>query len=158
MCGSSTIDWTWHCFEQLSNSQLYDLLKIRQDVFIIEQQCIYPDLDGLDINCLHLLGYDSGQLVAYLRLIPADFHPSGNIALGRIISLASKRGLGIGKILMEQAMTYISEQFPHQKIQLSAQFHLLNFYQYFGFNVISEPYDEDGIKHIDMLYVPANDK
>lgn len=158
MSGSSEIVWTWHHFEQLSNHQLYDLLKIRQDVFIVEQHCIYPDIDGLDVNCLHLLGYVREQLVAYLRLIPSDFHCSGNIALGRIVSLASLRGLGIGKKMMKQAMTYIAAYFPHQSIQLSAQFHLLNFYQNYGFNCISEPYDEDGIKHIDMLFVPASDE
>ena len=158
MSRSSEIVWTWHHFEQLSNHQLYDLLKIRQDVFIVEQQCIYPDIDGLDVNCLHLVGYDKEQLVAYLRLIPADFHHSGNIALGRIISLASMRGLGIGKMMMQQTMTYITEHFPSQPVQLSAQFHLLNFYQNYGFSSISEPYDEDGIRHIDMLHVQTNDK
>ncbi|MCP3673420.1 MAG: GNAT family N-acetyltransferase [Gammaproteobacteria bacterium] len=157
MNGTSKIVWTWRSFEQLSNCQLYDLLKVRQDVFIVEQHCIYPDIDGLDVNCLHLVGYDSEQLIAYLRLIPADFHCSGNIALGRIVSLASKRGLGIGKMMMQQVMTYITKHFPHQSIQLSAQFHLLTFYQNMGFNSISEPYDEDGIKHIDMLFTPADD-
>jgi len=148
----STIDWSWHQFQQLSVIQLYQLLKLRQQVFIVEQQCLYHDIDGLDLNCLHLLGYEGEQLVAYLRLIPAAFHNSGNVSLGRILSCATKRGTGIGKALMQQAMQFLTENYASQKIQLSAQFYLLNFYQNFGFERISEPYDDDGILHIDMLY------
>ena len=151
MSHSSTINWNWYQFQQLNITQLYELLKIRQDVFIIEQHCIYPDIDGLDPNCLHLLGYDGGDLIAYMRLIPADFHPSGNIALGRIISLATKRGTGIGKTMMQQAMEYTAEHYPQQDVQLAAQYYLRGFYQNFGFSSISEPYDEDGIRRIDML-------
>jgi len=151
MSRQQTTEWSWFEFQQLSNIQLYDLLKLRQDVFIIEQNCIYPDIDGLDQKCRHLLGYDDEQLVAYLRLIPANYHGSGNIALGRIISLASKRGTGIGKTMMQQALLYASQHLPKQNIQLAAQCYLQKFYQSFGFNPISEPYDEDGIQHIDML-------
>ena len=148
----SNIDWYWYQFQQLSILQLYDLLKFRQDVFIIEQQCIYPDIDGLDPQCMHLLGYENEQLVAYLRLIPAEFHRSGNIALGRIISSAQKRRSGLGRIMMQKAIQFALKQYPAQDIQLSAQYHLRRFYQNLGFNSISEAYDEDGIQHIDMLY------
>ena len=153
----SAINWDWYQFQQLSKKQLYDLLKLRQDVFVIEQQCIYPDIDGLDPDCIHLLGYDGDHLSAYLRLIPAAFHQSGNVALGRIISLATQRGSGIGKAMMQQAMLYASKHYPEQDVQLSAQYHLQAFYQKFGFSSISEPYDEDGIQHIDMLYNHKSD-
>jgi len=152
MSKAAEIKWNWYQFNQLSNKQLYDVLALRQEVFIVEQQCIYPDIDGLDVDCIHLLGLDEEQIIAYLRLIPAAIHESGNIALGRIISIASNRGAGIGKAMMQQAMSYITELFPKQNVQLAAQFYLHDFYQKFGFESISEPYDEDGILHIDMLY------
>ena len=121
-------------------------------MFVVEQQCIYLDIDGLDPKCLHLLGYDGEQLVAYLRLIPSDVHQSGNIALGRIISSSANRGAGIGIAMMKQAMQYIAQHYPEQDVQLAAQFYLRSFYEKFGFTSISEPYDDDGIKHIDMIY------
>ena len=149
---ASQIDWSWYQFQQLSNIELYAVLKLRQEVFIIEQKCIYPDLDGLDLKALHLLGFDDKKLMAYLRLIPVTFHKSAHITFGRIISSKAKRGLGIGKALMQQAMQYSAEHFPAQNIQLSAQYHLVDFYHNFGFKNISEPYDDDGIMHVDMLY------
>ncbi len=145
------MNWNWYSFNELSNHQLYDLLQLRQDVFIIEQDCIYPDLDGLDFNCLHLLGYQDEQLIAYLRLIPAEFHPSKNTAFGRIISKSKNRGAGIGKLMVESAINYSKEHYPRKNIQLSAQQHLQEFYQKFGFISFGEAYDEDGIMHIDML-------
>ena len=157
MTQSSSVDWNWLQFQQLSTNQLYDLLRLRLDVFIFEQQCIYHDIDDLDPDCFHLLGYDGKQLIAYLRLIPAEFHDSGNIALGRIISLAVRRGSGIGKSMMELAIQYAIEHFPDQDIQLAAQYYLLSFYEKFGFNSIGEPYDDDGIMHIDMIYQPMTD-
>lgn len=147
-----SLQWQWREFEQLTNQQLYDLLKVRQDVFVIEQECFYPDMDGLDQDCLHLLGYDGEQLVGYLRLIPAEIHQSGNVALGRIITLIEKRSAGIGSVMVKLAMEYCRENYPAKHIQLSAQYHLVAFYEKFGFSCISEPYDEDGIMHIDMLY------
>lgn len=150
-CTSTTL-WYWYPFQQLSCEQLYVLLRLRQEVFIIEQQCIYPDIDGLDLKCLHLLGYQNELLVAYLRLIPAEIHSSGNISLGRIITSPANRGVGIGEALMQQAMQYIAQTYQQQDVQIAAQFHLQTFYQKFGFTSISEPYDEDGIEHVDMLY------
>ena len=157
MSQASAINWNWYQFQQLSKQQLYDLLKLRQDVFIIEQQCIYPDIDGLDPNCTHLLGYDGEYLTAYLRLIPAEIHDSGNVTLGRIISLATKRGTGIGKSMMKQAMLYTTKHYPEQDVQLAAQYYLQAFYQKFGFSCISKPYDDDGILHVDMLYRHRSD-
>ena len=148
---SSILDWNWYQFQQLDQQQLYDLLKLRQDVFVLEQQCLYQDIDDLDPECLHLLGYDDQHLVAYLRLIPAEFHQPGNISLGRIISVGSRRRTGVGIALMQQAMSYVSANYPQQDIQIGAQSHLQAFYEKFGFKCISEPYDDDGIMHIKML-------
>ncbi|RLA03873.1 MAG: GNAT family N-acetyltransferase [Gammaproteobacteria bacterium] len=146
------VNWIWSQFQDLSNDQLYQLLKLRQDVFILEQQCFYPDMDDLDSDCIHLLGYQNNELVAYLRLIPAEFHDSGNIALGRIIAKSTQRGSGLGKAMMTEAMDYLQKHFPEQDVQMSAQDHLQKFYNNFGFSSVAEAYDEDGIPHIMMLY------
>ncbi len=118
---------------------------------------IYPDIDDLDKDCIHLLGYQGENLVACLRLIPADWHPSGNIALGRILTHLNTRGTGTGKALMRETMAYLNKEYPEQKVQMSAQHHLQVFYQSYGFNSIGEPYDEDGIPHIAMLFDPAKE-
>lgn len=151
-----SINWQWLNFDALSNTQLYQLLKLRQDVFILEQKCLYSDMDDVDANCIHLLGYQGETLTAYLRLIPAQYHASNNIALGRIISLASSRGAGLGLAMMQQAMDYTLEHYPNINIQLGAQCYLQAFYEKFNFKAISEPYDEDGIMHIDMLFTRKN--
>ena len=156
MNNAISINWQWLSFDELSNTQLYQLLKLRQDVFVVEQDCIYSDMDNLDFNCIHLLGYQGETLTAYLRFIPAEFHSSNNIAFGRIISLAVNRGAGIGLAMMQQAMDYAFEHYPKLNIQLGAQCYLQAFYEKFNFKAISEPYDEDGIMHIDMLFKREN--
>jgi len=147
--------WHWHRFQELSNSQLYALLKLRQDVFIIEQKCIYPDMDDLDQHCIHLLGYEEEQLIACLRLIPAEFSDSGKTSLGRIITIFRKRGIGLGSLLMNETMAYLAKHFSGEKIQLSAQHHLQSYYHKYGFESFGKPYDEDGILHIAMLFDPS---
>jgi ElaA protein len=156
MNNTVSINWQWRSFDELNNTQLYQLLKLRQDVFILEQECLYPDIDGLDSNCIHLLGYEGEILAAYLRFIPPEYHSSNNIAFGRITSLALKRGVGIGFAIMHQAMDYALEHYPNLNIQLGAQCYLQGFYEKFNFKAISEPYDEDGIMHIDMLFKREN--
>lgn len=152
MQDSSTVNWLWRSFDELSTVQLYDLLQLRQRVFVVEQECIYLDMDGLDKQCLHLLAYVDDTLSAYLRVIPAESHASGSIALGRVLSKTENRGSGIGIQMMQQTMSYLEQHFPGQTIQLAAQCYLQNFYQKFGFTTIGEPYDEDGIMHIDMIF------
>ncbi len=147
------IDWTWLSFEQLSNAELYQILALRQDVFILEQQCLYPDLDGYDQAAWHLLGWHTvdGQrrLAAYLRcLAPGAKFPE--MSLGRVLTAPAARGGGLGKQLLEQGIARAERQFPGHPIRIGAQQHLERFYQGFGFNTISAPYDEDGIMHIDM--------
>ncbi len=142
--------WQWQTFESLTNQQLYQLLQLRSAVFVVEQQCVYQDLDGIDQQSWHLLGYDGGQLVGCLRI----FINNNQSVIGRIVTAESHRGTGLGKEMMQQAMDYIqlhSDRFP-QKIYLMAQHYLENFYQSFGFETSSEPFDEDGIPHIDMIY------
>ncbi len=144
------LKWYWKDFEQLTALELYQLLKLRQDVFVLEQTCLYPDIDGEDVNHKHLLSYDQNNLVGYLRVIPPEFHQSGNLAIGRVVTSDSYRGLGVGRLLMEKAIEYCLEQYPKQDIVVSAQHHLEHFYQSLNFNTTSEVYLEDGIPHVAM--------
>jgi len=146
--------WLWLAFKDLSVEQLYALLQLRQDVFILEQQCLYADLDNLDQHCMHLLAVDehlsTTKLAAYLRIIPAEHHASGYTTLGRILTSADYRGQGLGKHLMQETMAYLNTQHRGETIHMSAQSYLEKFYASFGFKTVSEPYDDDGILHIDM--------
>ncbi len=144
----------WRHFDTLTTRQLYALLKLRQDVFVIEQQCIYAELDGEDFHHWHLLVMIDNELAGYLRVIPADFHSSGCVAIGRVVIAKPFRGQGLASELMQQTLIFCEEKFPGQLLFLSAQEHLLDFYKGFGFSSISEVYLEDGIPHIDMKRLP----
>lgn len=152
------LDWYCKTFNELSTTELYAIIKARQDVFVIEQQCIYPDLDDLDKNCLHLFAQLTNTesndkectLAAYLRILPPNLHYP-QAAFGRVLTTSSARGLGAGKQLVSKAIEQIFQEYPAQDIKISAQLYLLDFYKSFGFIKISEVYDEDGIDHIDML-------
>lgn len=146
----AAIQWQWHTFADLSASELYDILKLRQDVFILEQQCFYPDMDDQDQISFHLTGRVDGKLLAYIRVIPKQKNDEDIMVIGRVIVDASLRGTGAGKAMMRETLDYIADYHPGLTIELSAQEYLFKFYQSFGFCAISEPYDEDGIMHIDM--------
>ncbi len=157
---------TWHCkdFQRLSVQQLYAILKVRQDVFIIEQNCIYADLDSLDVHCRHLFATidtkeqagnetqtpTAPNIVAYARLLPPKLNYR-EASFGRVLTTASARGTGVGKLLIKKSIESLQKQHPEQPIKIAAQLYLEKFYRSFGFKQISEPYDEDGIEHIDML-------
>lgn len=146
----SFVNWRWLNFDMLTLDELYEVLKLRQDVFILEQECLYPDLDGLDKVSVHLLGYDKYDLVAYLRIIPKAIDGRETMVIGRVLTSVKGRGLGLGKVMMEKTMAYLAQEYPGMAVQLSAQLYLQKFYASYGFIPISEPYDEDGIMHIDM--------
>ena len=142
----------WLClpFAELSVNQLYDIFKLRQDVFILEQTCLYPDIDGKDKRSHHLLGYLGEELVAVLRIVPPGLsydEPS----LGRIATIQSARKTGTGRRLVQQGIERLNELYPKSSIRIGAQYHLNNFYACFGFHPVGDIYDEDGITHIDML-------
>lgn len=148
------MEWQWAAFGQLSVDDLYAALAVRQEVFILEQRCLYPDLDGIDRHAHHLLGWrrqDGGRvLAAYLRCVPPGVkydEPS----LGRVLSALSARGSGAGKLLLEEGLRRTEQLYPGCRIRISAQCYLQRFYESFGFRVTSEPYDEDGIPHVEML-------
>lgn len=148
------LQWKWCSFDDLNTRELYQLLKLRQDVFILEQQCLYPELDNEDFYHWHLLGYDKETLASYLRLIPPDFHPSGCVAIGRVVTAEDYRGQRLGYQLIERALEFCKKEYPDSVVFLSAQEHLQPFYRSFGFSAVSQVYLEDGIPHIDMKKIP----
>ena len=149
--------WQNKTFSQLSLNQLYDVLKLRVDVFVVEQTCFYPDLDGdkdlLDRHpeTLHLLGYQAEQLVAYLRILPKGQNYVDNISIGRVAIANQARGDGLGHELITEALSLCQLHFPKEDIKISAQQHLKSYYQKHGFTQMSDMYLEDGIPHIAML-------
>lgn len=147
-------EWQWSSFKELDIDSLYALLTIRQQVFILEQRCLYPDLDALDQRAYHLLGWQMHAgvrtLVAYLRCIePGVKYPEPS--LGRVLTVAAVRGSGLGKALLEQGIRRCGQQFPGRRIRISAQLYLERFYMESGFRSCAAPYDEDGIAHVEML-------
>lgn len=143
----------WQClpFEQLTTHQLYDLLKLRVDVFVVEQNCPYPELDEHDRHpqTHHLLGFQDGELVAYLRLLPPGV-TYDNVSIGRVLTAQTARGTGAGHALLQQGLIHAERLWPQHTIDIGAQDHLQSYYLQYGFSPISEMYLEDGIPHIDM--------
>ncbi|WP_257274926.1 MULTISPECIES: GNAT family N-acetyltransferase [unclassified Endozoicomonas] len=146
------INWQWSRFEELTGQEVYSILEARQAVFIVEQDCPYPDADGLDQRSLHLSGWgaDRNDLVAYLRIIPPS-SPDSVVTIGRVITTSSYRGRGLGKEMMKRALEKANELFPEYDLYLSGQAHLQAFYGAFGFRAEGGIYVEDGIPHIAMF-------
>ncbi|MEW6991112.1 GNAT family N-acetyltransferase [Colwelliaceae bacterium 6441] len=146
----------WHIktFAQLTLDELYDALKLRIDVFVVEQTCYYPDLDNLDRHpdTLHIFSYnENNEMIAYLRILAKGQCYQEYPAIGRVIIAKQARGNGIAHQLIKQAMNTCHRVFPQQVIKISAQEHLEGFYNQHGFTKCSEMYLEDGIPHISML-------
>ena len=150
------ITWQLSTFDDLTTAHLYAILRLRQQVFVVEQQCIYQDCDGLDQKAHHLLAWDcngeQSEVVAYLRILsPRD--GSDLPAIGRVVTHPEMRGKGLGKELMSRCLRCIDKLYPQSAITLSAQQYLTSFYESFGFHIASEGYEEDGIPHIRMISV-----
>lgn len=154
MTSPSTIDWQFSRFADLTPFDLYDVLAARQNVFILEQTCLYPDIDGYDLEAHHLLGWrdvdGKRQLAAYLRVL-APGAKYDEMSIGRVITTPAARGSGAGRALLEQGIAHAEALHPGHRIRIGAQQYLERFYASFGFETVSAPYDEDGIMHIDML-------
>lgn len=135
-------------FEELSPADVYNFLKLRQDIFIIEQDCIYEDMDSLDFESEHLMLYDRSTLAAYSRIVPAG-KKFDQPSIGRITVANQYRRKGVGRELVEKSIEIIREG-GHPAILIEAQIYLQNFYESAGFIKISAPYDVDGIEHIKM--------
>ncbi len=139
-------------FQELSLEELYATMVLRQEVFVVEQDCVYLDADNKDQDSWHLMGFDETEsLVAYLRLIPKGLSYEKYPSFGRVVTSEKVRRGGAGKALMNAALKEAEKYFPNQTIKISAQVYLIRFYQSFGFEPIGEHYLEDGIPHVAML-------
>lgn len=142
--------WTCVPFVELSVRQLHDALALRAEVFVVEQNCVFLDIDGLDPQCWHLLGHgDDGRLLAYARLIPPGLQALDAL-IGRVVTAPAARGSGAGRALMAQALAECARQWPGAAVTLHAQAHLARFYAGFGFEPVGAEYVEDGIPHLEM--------
>jgi len=146
-----TIEWICKHHRDLGKEQLYALLKLRSDVFVVEQKCAYPDLDGQDLegDTHHLMGWEDDQLMAYLRLLDPESQ-GGDVVIGRVVTAPAGRGKGLGHAMMEQALKQAEKHWPQVPIYLSAQAHLQRYYGQYGFVAVGEEYLEDDIPHIGM--------
>ncbi|GAB4499309.1 MAG: GNAT family N-acetyltransferase [Saprospiraceae bacterium] len=139
-------------FRHLTPYELYDIMALRQEVFVVEQNCPYLDADGKDLESWHLMGRNSnGELVCYTRLLPEGLSYDGYVSIGRVVSSPSVRGTGVGKILMQHSIEMCRHLFGNQPIKIGAQTYLLKFYENFGFQSTGEEYLEDGIPHTKMI-------
>ncbi len=144
------MEWRFAPFDELTPREVHDLFQARAAAFVVEQNCVFQDMDGADPQCWHLIGKRSGVLVAYCRLVP----PGTKFAepsIGRVVTTSAVRGSGCGKELTREALKRAERLWPGRAIRIGAQRHLERFYVAFGFAAASEPYDEDGIPHIEML-------
>jgi ElaA protein len=148
------IEWQWRTFDALSNAELYMVLAARQQVFVIEQTCIFPDIDGLDSGAQHLLGWTGvdgqRQLAAYLRVLAPGIKYA-EASIGRVLTTPAARGSGAGRALLAEGTAGADRLYPGHANRIGAQLYLEKFYQQFGYVTITAPYDEDGIMHVDML-------
>jgi ElaA protein len=138
----------WCKFADLSTPLLYEVLRFRQAIFVVEQRCAFPDLDGLDVRAHHLLLRIDGGLAGYSRLIP---HPeAARVAIGRVAVAAPWRRQGLARRLMGTALARCRQDHPDCTVNLSAQTYLAPFYESLGFHATSPPYDDYGVPHVDM--------
>ena len=142
--------WQVSTFHHLTNTDLYQLLRLRSEVFVVEQNCVFLDMDNYDQQCWHLLGWDGHLLAASARLVPPGLIYD-EISIGRVVSSPLARGKGSGKQLMTNAIAQCMELFGRNDIRIGAQYYLKDFYTSFGFEVVGDIYMEDGIEHVKML-------
>ncbi|MCP4120136.1 MAG: GNAT family N-acetyltransferase [Bacteroidetes bacterium] len=144
------MNWKTAAFEDLNLNELYDLIRIRIEVFAVEQDCSYQDLDGYDQKAWHVMGSDNGTLVAYARLFAPGIKYK-HASIGRIVTASSHRSMGIGKALVRQSISECNRLFGPVGITISAQCYLDKFYTELGFETVSDVYLEDGIDHQEMI-------
>jgi len=138
-------------FEEFSLRDFYEIIKIREEVFIVEQACVYQECDGKDRKAFHLACMEDGKVMAYLRILEKGVSYD-EISIGRVLVRKEWRGRGLGKKLLEKAIEFIENGLKESEIRISAQEHLTNFYGSFGFETVSNMYLEDGIPHVEMFY------
>jgi len=149
------LDFKWSRIENFSALELFTIIKARESVFVVEQQCPYQETDDMDLYSWHLAASINNQLAAYVRVVDPGIkykQPS----IGRVMTISEFRNLKIGRSLMNEAIRFTEEQYPQMGIKIGAQVYLQKFYESLGFEAVSEPYDEDGIPHIDMMKPAIN--
>ena len=142
----------WKCkkFDDLTPAELYAIIRLRNEVFVVEQNCVFQDADNKDQGSWHLMGMKDNDLVAYTRLLPAGLAYT-EASIGRVINSSIVRGTGVGKELMQRSIQELYQLWGKQPIRIGAQLYLKKFYESFGFQHTSEIYLEDDIEHIEML-------
>ena len=144
------LDFKWSRLESLSVLELFEIIKARESVFVVEQQCPYQETDEMDLYSWHLTVFLNDELVAYARVVDPGIkykQPS----IGRVMTVKKFRCLNIGRSLMSEAIRVTEQKFPEMGIKIGAQVYLQGFYESLGFEAVSDPYDEDGILHVHML-------
>ena len=149
------LDWQLLPFDALTTRQLHDLLQLRSAVVVVEQTCVFQDVDGADLQALHLLGSHAGQLLAYARCFEAGVkYPE--VSIGRVVTDPAQRGTGLGHALIRRALQAVTQQWGPQPVRIGAQARLERFYASHGFVDANRPYVEDGIDHLEMVWHPIH--
>lgn len=148
------LQWSLLHFEELTNTGLYEILRLRSNVFVVEQDCVYLDADGKDLRCFHLMGREGDKLCAYARIVPPGVSYA-EPSIGRILTSLESRKQKFGKELLNKSIEETEKLYPGQAIRIGAQTYLIKFYNAFGFVESGGPYDEDGIEHIEMVRDPS---
>ena len=150
MTKNTSIIWKNKHFSELSAREWHDIAKIRMEIFIIEQDCIYLDLDNKDLDAIHVFAEQNKEIVAYARLLAKEVSYS-EVSVGRVVVSKKMRGINLGHLLMEKVISIADKKYNSEPIKISAQEHLIQFYQKHGFRVVTKSYLEDGIPHVGML-------
>lgn len=145
------MEWQIKHYNELSKDKLYRIIKLRIDVFVVEQNCPYPECDNKDQDSHHIYAIKDDDIVAYARILPKGISYS-EVSIGRVLVNEKYRGIGLGKELIIRAIKYVKEELKEDEIRISAQEYLLDFYKILGFEQVSGIYLEDDIPHVEMLY------
>ena len=151
-------DVQWYCksFTELTLKELYELMKLRSQVFVVEQNCVYLDADDKDEKSYHFYGVDNGSIAAYARLLPPNLSFT-EASIGRVLTAQSQRRKGLGLILMQKCIVKTLDLFKTNIIKIGGQLYLKSFYEGLNFTQCSQEYDEDGIPHIEMIFKKDNE-
>ena len=145
------MNWKIKRFEELTTTELYEILRVRAEVFVVEQTCVYQDLDLKDKKAYHLFCENNGEIAAYLRILDKGVsYPE--ISIGRVLTRETNRRIGLAREMMQKAISFVEEELSEMQIRISAQLYLKQFYESLGFSVTSDIYLEDDIEHIEMVY------
>ncbi len=145
------MNWKIKRFEELTITELYEILRVRAEVFVVEQNCVYQDLDMKDKKAQHLFCEENGEIMAYLRILDKGVsYPE--ISIGRVLVTEMNRRKGLAREMMQRAMNFVKDELGESQIRISAQLYLKRFYESLGFQATSDVYLEDDIEHIEMVY------